>query len=68
VQDFVACYPMVCPGDLIAVHDIAPDELGRFGSRNPGSMCYGGEVFLVWRRLRKCFLHEMFVQSRDQCG
>ena len=68
VQDFLAYYPMVRPGGLIAVHDIAPDELGRFGTRSPGSMIYGGEVFLLWRRLRERFPHEMFVQSWDQYG
>lgn len=68
VQDFLAYYPMVRPGGLIAVHDIAPDELGRFGTRSPESMNYGGEVFLLWRRLREQFPHEMFVQSWDQFG
>lgn len=68
VQDFLAYYSMVRPGGLIAVHDIAPDELGRFGMRSPGRWSDGGEVFLLWRRLRERFPHQMFVQNWDQFG
>jgi SAM-dependent methyltransferase len=68
VNDFISYYDMVRPGGLIALHDIAPDEFGRFGRRSPECTSYGGEVYLLWRRLRERFPHQEFVQSWDQYG
>ena len=68
VSDFVAYYPLVRPGGLIALHDIVPDEMVRFGERSLNSECYGGEVYLLWRRLLERFPHRELVANWDQIG
>ena len=68
LRDFVAYYPLVRAGGLIAFHDIVPDEMARYGFRTPGSTSDGGGVYLLWRQLRDRFQSREFVDSWEQHG
>ena len=68
LADLKTYFPLVRPGGLIAFHDIVPDEMVRFGKRSNDSPCDGGEVYLLWRKLRERFEHREFVASWDQFG
>ena len=68
LEDFIAYYPLVRTGGLIAFHDIVPDELARRGTRTPGSVLNGGDVYLLWRQLRDRFARNEFVTSWGQYG
>ncbi|MBI3866656.1 MAG: class I SAM-dependent methyltransferase, partial [Planctomycetia bacterium] len=68
VADLKSYYSLVRPGGLIGFHDIVPDEVARFGTRPESSNCYGGEVYLLWKKLKPHFEHHEFVDNWDQIG
>jgi cephalosporin hydroxylase len=68
LADFKTYCPLVRPGGLIAFHDIVPDEMVRLGKRSADIPCDGGEVYLLWRKLRERFEHREFVANWDQFG
>jgi predicted O-methyltransferase YrrM len=67
-QDFLSYYETVRPGGLIALHDIVPDDVAKHGKASANTLLYGGEVYLLWRRIKPFFKHQEFVQSWDQGG
>lgn len=68
LRDFVAYYPLVRAGGLIAFHDIVPDEFARYGTRTPGSKSDAGGVYLLWSQVRDRFQSREFVDSWEQYG
>ena len=52
-------------GTLIAFHDVVPDNFIRYGRPGPQ---YSGEVYLLWRQLKRRFKNWEFIASPDQSG
>jgi predicted O-methyltransferase YrrM len=62
--DFDTYSPLVRPGGVIALHDIIPDDMIRYGKP---TLNISGEVYRYWAQLKTDFLGALeFVERPDQ--
>ena len=66
--DFLLYKNYVREGGLIAFHDIVPDITTQKGSPVMLSKSEAGEVYLLWKELKKQYKHHEFVEDWKQDG
>ncbi len=64
-RDFDLYHRLVRPGGLLALHDIVPDNLSRYGVFTGG---WAGGVPAFWQEMKPRYAHREFVADPSQDG